>query len=210
MNLRVKFERHNESAGKTNLDCVTLYFPVAGKVASDFFPVFCFDPAIPVLRLSSSIGNTRTIYESIVQFQGHYLAREIHTYRSGRPRSDLSLDLIERLKEPAESILILPSTALPVDLTNVSLKSDFPGKLKTMTADFSEEARIHGIQGTVAVQFTVGKDGHVTDAQAVSGPPVLQPAAVNAVRQWFYKPLLVMGQPIEFKTRVDMDFFHKN
>lgn len=62
------------------------------------------------------------------------------------------------------------------------------------------------VQGIVVVSATVGVDGKVKSASAVSGPPLLQKAAVEAVRQWIYKPTTLNGAPVESETRVEVRF----
>ena len=62
------------------------------------------------------------------------------------------------------------------------------------------------VQGVVVVAATIGVDGKVKSASAVSGPPLLQKAAVDAVKQWIYKPTTLNGSPVESETRVDVRF----
>jgi len=66
-----------------------------------------------------------------------------------------------------------------------------------------KEARI---QGTVRMNVIIGKDGTVQDIQLVSGHPLLAPPAMDAVRQWVYKPTLLNGNPVEVLTVVDVNF----
>jgi len=67
-------------------------------------------------------------------------------------------------------------------------------------------ARQARVQGSVVVVATVGTDGKIRSAKAVSGPPLLQSSAVAAVRQWTYKPALLNGAPVESETRVELKF----
>ena len=67
-------------------------------------------------------------------------------------------------------------------------------------------AKKAGIQGTVTLHTSIGKDGRVVDVQAISGHPLLIPAAVDAVKQWEYKPTLLNGNPVEVLTQVDVNF----
>jgi protein TonB len=52
----------------------------------------------------------------------------------------------------------------------------------------------------------VDKTGHVEQATAMSGSDLLRPAAVEAVRQWTYRPYLLNGQPTEVETTVTVNF----
>jgi TonB family protein len=67
-------------------------------------------------------------------------------------------------------------------------------------------ARQMGISGTVKVEATVGKDGRVKTARAISGPQVLRAAAENAVRQWRYTAGTLNGEPVEVPINVDVGF----
>lgn len=62
------------------------------------------------------------------------------------------------------------------------------------------------IQGSVVLQAYIGKDGKVDNVQVVSGPPMLAQAALQAVRQWRYKPYMLNGQPVEVQTMINVNF----
>jgi len=62
------------------------------------------------------------------------------------------------------------------------------------------------IQGTVVLRVEIGKSGNVESIQMVSGHPVLAPAAIEAVKQWEYKPYLLNGEPVDVETRVMVSF----
>jgi len=62
------------------------------------------------------------------------------------------------------------------------------------------------IQGVARFNVVINKDGTIQDLQPVSGHPLLIEAAVDAVRQWSYRPTLLNGQPVEVATVVDVNF----
>jgi protein TonB len=62
------------------------------------------------------------------------------------------------------------------------------------------------IQGVVRLNAVIGKDGTIQDLKAASGHPLLVPAALEAVRQWLYKPTLLNGEPVEVVTVIDVNF----
>jgi peptidyl-prolyl cis-trans isomerase A (cyclophilin A) len=68
------------------------------------------------------------------------------------------------------------------------------------------DAKRAGVQGTVVLQATIGTDGSVKDLRVVSGPEMLQQAAVDAVKQWRYRPYLLNGQPVEVRTTINIIF----
>lgn len=65
-----------------------------------------------------------------------------------------------------------------------------------------------GISGTVKLHALIGTDGAVEDLNVVSGHPLLAQAALDAVRQWRYRPYVLNGHPIEVETFITV-VFHK-
>ena len=67
-------------------------------------------------------------------------------------------------------------------------------------------ARQARIQGVVILQAQISKDGNIENLQLISGHPMLAPAAIEAVKQWKYKPYLLNGEPVEVETQVQVNF----
>lgn len=67
-------------------------------------------------------------------------------------------------------------------------------------------ARSARISGDVVLKAIISKDGSIQDLQLVSGHPMLVPAAIDAVRQWHYRPYLLNGQPVEVETTITVIF----
>jgi len=62
------------------------------------------------------------------------------------------------------------------------------------------------VQGAVVLMVVIGTDGKVRSAKVISGHPLLTGAALDAVRQWEYKPYLVNGNPVQIETQVTIKF----
>ena len=60
--------------------------------------------------------------------------------------------------------------------------------------------------GKVRLVATIGKDGRVRQVQVIGGPAFLVPAAVEAVKQWVYRPTLLNGQPVEVIAPIEINF----
>jgi protein TonB len=58
----------------------------------------------------------------------------------------------------------------------------------------------------VVLNATINKHGDIENLQIVSGHPMLAPAAIEAVKQWKYKPYLLNGEPVEVITQVQVNF----
>lgn len=67
-------------------------------------------------------------------------------------------------------------------------------------------ARITRVQGTVQLAAVIGRDGTIRDLRVISGHPMLVRAAVDAVRQWRYRPYILNGQPVEVETQISVNF----
>jgi periplasmic protein TonB len=71
---------------------------------------------------------------------------------------------------------------------------------------YPELARKARVSGTVRLLGVIGRDGRVERLQVVSGHPLLVPAAVDAVRQWTYRPTLLNGDPVEVMAPIEVNF----
>lgn len=67
-------------------------------------------------------------------------------------------------------------------------------------------AKQAAIQGTVRLTVVIATDGTVKDLSIVSGHPLLQQSAMEAVQQWRWEPTLLNGNPVEVRTEVDINF----
>jgi protein TonB len=61
-------------------------------------------------------------------------------------------------------------------------------------------------QGTVLLHAIISADGRITALEVVSGPPLLVQAAIDAVRQWRYRPTYLSGEPVEVETSITVIF----
>ena len=71
---------------------------------------------------------------------------------------------------------------------------------------YPDAARKARIQGKVILATTISKEGDVENIVLKSGHPLLAPAAIEAVKQWKYKPYILNGKPVAVETRVEVNF----
>ncbi len=67
-------------------------------------------------------------------------------------------------------------------------------------------AQAIGASGTVVLQATISRTGTIENLRVMSGPVMLRQAALDAVKQWRYRPYMLNGQPVEVETAVEVDF----
>jgi TonB family protein len=78
--------------------------------------------------------------------------------------------------------------------------------LERVDPEYPEEARQRRIEGSVVLTALVGNDGVVRELKVMSGDPLLAKAATDAVRQWRFEPHRLKGRPVEFETRITVNF----
>jgi len=67
-------------------------------------------------------------------------------------------------------------------------------------------ARQARVQGTVVLHAVISREGKIENLQLVSGHPLLVQSAMDAVRQWRYRPYLLNNEPVEVETQVTVNF----
>ncbi len=78
--------------------------------------------------------------------------------------------------------------------------------VKKVPPQYPLEAKLVRLEGTVVVHAVIDRSGEVSEVNALSGPPLLESAAVDAVKQWQYKPYAVNGQPVDVETTIEVVF----
>jgi protein TonB len=76
-------------------------------------------------------------------------------------------------------------------------------KTQPIYPPIAKAARVSGI---VVLQATISKTGSIENLKVVSGPAMLQQAALDAVRTWRYRPYLLNNEPVEVETTVNVIF----
>src|SRR5271163_433333 len=78
--------------------------------------------------------------------------------------------------------------------------------IRKVQPNYPQLAKQARIQGQVVLQAEISKDGTIQNLQLISGHPMLAPAAIEAVKQWRYKPYLLNGEPVAVETQVVVNF----
>ena len=187
--------------GSLKLTCVT---PAAVLGAW----TFCLGPDEPILRIFAQPANsTQILYNRILRFESHAIAGDLKMTRGGKVLLNLHIDKIEPLDSLNEADFVPPPDAVEIPkLVNIS-GSVALGMLEyRVVPDYPSAAHNAGISGTVLLLGKISKDGHVINLKVVSGPTILQGAAMQAVSQWRYHPYLLNGEPVEVMTTINVIF----
>ena len=81
-----------------------------------------------------------------------------------------------------------------------------PRKITDVRPLYPQEARDAGVQGVVIIEMRVDPDGRVASARILRSIPLLDQAALDAVRQWEFEPTLLNGAPIAVVMTVTVQF----
>ena len=101
-----------------------------------------------------------------------------------------------------------PSVAVVEPSKPVTVTSEVQAAklIKKVQPVYPRLAIIARISGTVHLTGIIGKDGLIQQLQVIDGPPLLVQAAVDAVRQWVYRPTLLSNKPVEVIAPISVNF----
>jgi len=99
-----------------------------------------------------------------------------------------------------------PVLPTPVKRIRVAARVAEANLIHDVPPQYPPEAGRARIEGTVVLMALIDKDGTVKDVRVESGLPLLSQAAIDAVRQWRYKPYLMDGEPVEVDSRITINF----
>jgi periplasmic protein TonB len=106
--------------------------------------------------------------------------------------------------DPIASILP-PPIAKPARLLRVSTMAVGNLAYRVQPA-YPPLARSARVQGEVRLRAIISKAGVIENLEVLNGPPMLVKAAVEAVKQWRYRPYMLNGEPIEVETEITVNF----
>ncbi len=174
---------------------------------------YCLGADKPYLRIVSSVMEKEQIlHNRILAFHDRFIAGDLQFVLAGKRRLTAHLESIESLGTVDDAMFTPTADAVPVPRTldigivNVSAAVSQGMLIRKEAPEYPYFARQNRITGTVVLQATIGKDGHIKDLHAVSGPAELMDSAAQAVRHWVYRPYLLNGQPVDVRTTINVIF----
>ena len=100
----------------------------------------------------------------------------------------------------------LPDAPPPPAAVRVGGQIKEPKKLKNVAPVYPDIAKQARVQGVVILECTISPQGKVTDVKVLRGIPLLDAAAIDAVKQWVYSPTLLNGVPVPVIMTVTVNF----
>lgn len=165
-------------------------------------PTACFQPDTVMLRYLSASFAGEASYSSIVQFQGHYVAKDVAFTREGKPLLKIHVDELGEITQVDEAIFSHPPEA-----TLIASRIAMPAAvyLDEYVISAPDLEHLHGMNGKVEVKVVVGKDGRVIEASALNGPNNMRKAVLNAVHKYEFLPCYVLDQPVEVEFSMSFE-----
>jgi periplasmic protein TonB len=100
-----------------------------------------------------------------------------------------------------------PSDKKPLKLSEGVVQAQLISRVEPRYPPLAVQIRL---EGTVRLRATIDRGGKISSLEAVSGHPLLVEAALEAVRQWRYRPTMLDGEPVEVETTISVIFqLHK-
>jgi Gram-negative bacterial TonB protein C-terminal len=161
---------------------------------------YCFDDG-SVLRYVRGEGWFQTAYNDILSIDGRKIAQDVEVTDGGKPFLKLHVKVIETISQINDKDFVPPPTA--INLLGKTVSGISPKPIQTSFPEWPMSLQHQHF--SVTLDIVIGKDGHVVSAHAISGPPDAYKAAEKAAQKWVYQPYLVLDQPTEVETKINLN-----
>jgi periplasmic protein TonB len=135
---------------------------------------------------------------------------EAKTAPEEQPTAPAPLNIAGSADDKAMSNLVAAAPMTPPkpapEVLNISQGVTQGLLIRRVQPVYPPQALAMRIQGSVQLKATISKDGSIRDLKSISGQGALSRAAMEAVRQWKYKPYYLDGQPVEIQTQITINF----
>lgn len=192
-----QFQQDNDNVAQ---DCFALAHP--GE-RSESTSTYCTDIEnhIAVMR---GIGGYVILRRSFRKYHYHQIPTEVTISYGGLPAISAHVTELDDVPSATDSRL---STMTTRDTPTISAVVMSGQQLKKIDPKYPKQAKKKHIQGIVLLTGVITKQGTLTDIEIIASPdPLLGDSAVDAVRQWTYKPYLLNGQPTDVETSIAVNY----
>ncbi len=132
--------------------------------------------------------------------------QNIDSYVSGEEQPDLGGPAIGNIQLPSlppQTTIRKPDDNRPVKLSEGVVQAQMISRIEPRYPPLAQQIKL---QGAVVLHAIISRDGNITALDVLSGHPLLVKAALDAVRQWRYRPTLLNGEPVEVETTITVIF----
>lgn len=169
---------------------------------------YCLDSDSSALRaVLTNDGFPIFIRDNPVKLQDRYLPGVVSLVRGKNTLYTATLDTAETLVTVNDADFAPPPTALPpprvVSLSSAAAMALIVNQPKPVYPPLAQAFRL---SGTVVLKIIIGANGSVINAGVISGPAMLQSAAIDSVKKWTFKRCTDKGEPVQVETQVTVPF----
>jgi hypothetical protein len=208
---KIRLDKQMAPLSSVKLPCIMVIplMPQHGQIQDvplGMFPTYCFDPQLPVMRISYSFGTVTTEFNHIVKVQDRYLPRELVFYEGKRKILSAVVEAINGLASSDAALTPAADASITgTEKTEIAAGISVGLLVKKQTPVYPIDAKQAHVSGKVVLRATIGMDGGVHDLHVVEAPwPSLVASALWSVSHWEYKPYLLNGEPVEVETTVNV------
>jgi protein TonB len=162
--------------------------------------------ALPPLEVEVVAGGQHTV----LQPTNHSVKVDLQSGAPARPAPGIASE--PKVPSSAQSASAQPATEQPAAVaTNagerVRLSPDTAQAVeRPVEPNYPMLAKQMKVQGSVVLQALIGREGSIQDLRVLSGPAILSTAAMDAVKQWRFRPYFQSGVPVETEARITVNF----
>jgi TonB family protein len=175
---------------------------------------YCSEENLPILRLTIvGTGWSSVIRYDIVKFQSRYFPKSIEQdvglpgSMNGKPMFTAKLEMLESLDSVDEAQFAPPDGAYTapkvIALDEAATKTQLDQHSAPVYPPIAKAAHV---TGDVVLSLQIQTDGRVSRIRVLSGPAMLQQAAMDALKKWTYRPFAQDGEPVEVNTTAKLSF----
>lgn len=202
------FENEQPVAGVSEAFGVKLNCIRLNKASTFLAQTFCLDTDKPIVRvIEYPLILTQCLYDRAIAFRGRAIAGDLRFLQAGKLVLSAHLDTVEPLTVIKDSDFSPPPDATRVPRVMFVPEQAGTGTLiKKVPPVYPDIAKQENVTGLVLLGARIGQDGHIAALYVISGPAMLQQAALDAVRHWVYKPVTRNGESFEVSTVIRVIF----
>lgn len=183
-------------------DAVTLMATDAHRV-----PTTCFSDGSAAARVVITHHGTIALLNNVVQFDGHYIAKQITLENGNVLAATLNVAQLDFPNSIPDAEFDGPSVSAPPPAAG---EIEVPGRdmafIDKDKFEYPAEAKKQHLSGYVVVYLHIDQEGHVTQAQPVMGPRILVDPVMRWAKTFKFRPYKVKGKAVEVKTRLTIFF----
>ena len=168
----------------------------------------CLSMELPGIRVEKYRGGLNVLFNKVVQLNGHYAAEQIQVGNSDLPIVSADVTALEGLSRIEDAEFVPPASARPVPVRSGEAGVIGGHWLSESRPEYPMMARKANIDGTVMLSAVITKAGTTDDIRVISGPRILQDAAIEAVKTWRCTPYLLDKKPVAIQVQVNVTFQH--